>query len=174
MPYELKESERTVQAMIYTPFRLCWGNLVHPMGVRPQNWLKMTMVPDHFVLLEANILLFGGQQPVRLPAPEMHLPVNQILAFHLIPPYDFELDYDPQEPNRQMKPVSVNVDVFRFDGNFRISSIADFSFSIRGGGKSYRSLYDVTISHPLTPGIKALQVPHALIRSDVSTYMITP
>ena len=172
MTYPLKETERATPAMVYLPFRLCWGKLVHPMGIRPQNWLKMTMVPEYFLLAEAQMLLFHGPQPVRLSSPEMHIPVSQILAFHLMPPFEFEVDYDPNEPNRVMKPVSVNVDIFRFDGNVRISTLADFSFSIQKGGRSYRSLYDATVSHPATPGIKPLSVPAVLLRNDVTVYMI--
>ncbi len=172
MTYTLKESERTASAMIYSPMRLCWGKLVHPMGIRPQTWLKMTLVPEYFIVLDANMLIFGGQQPARLSTTETYLPVAQIIAFHLVPPFEFEPDYDPDTPNREMKSLTINADIFRFDGNCRVSTIAEFAFSIQGGGKSFRSLYDVKISHPTAPSIKPIQVPHALVRMDHISYLL--
>ena len=172
MPYELKDTERIFPVMIYTPNHFYWGKLVHPMGIRPQNWLKMAMVPEFFLLMDANMLIFGGQQPVRLSYTEIYIPVSQILAFHLVPPFDFEPDFDPDERNREMKPVSIISDIYRFDGKVRVSSIAEFAFSIQGGGQSYFSLYDVTASHPTTPGLKPMKVPYALIRSGTLTYLL--
>lgn len=172
MTYQLKESERSIPAMIYSQGRMSWGKLVHPMGVRPQSWLKMTMIPENFLLLEANTLIFGGPQPVRLSASEMYVPVREIGAFHLMPPFEYEPDYDPDEPNRAMKPISALIDRFRFDGRMRISTMADFSFSIQKSGVSFLPLYEVTAGHPTVPSLKSIQVPYALLRMDLITFMV--
>lgn len=172
MEHTLKESERTVPVIMYTPMRMTWGKLVYPEIVRPQIWLKMPLAPEYFRILDSNTLLFGGRQPIRMSAPEALIPISQILAYHVQPPFEVELDYDPDEPNRAMKQLAVSVDIFRFEGKIRISTAAEFAASIQGIQNTFRSFYDVTVRHPTAPEIKPLSVPMALIRADHMLYMI--
>ncbi len=172
MPYIIKETETTVPAMAYTNMRLIWGKLVAPKVVRVPTWLKMTMVPELMTFVEAEMLVFGGGQPARLSAPEIHIPSAQILAFHVLPPTQFEPDYDPNEPNRTMKPVSALCNIYRFDGKRRLSTLGDFVSVVQASKETYAGLYDVTISHPTVPGLKAITVPFVMLRADATAYIV--
>jgi hypothetical protein len=172
MPFEIKESETAVPAMAYLDMRLVWGKLIAPKAVRAATWLKMSMVPGIFTFTDAEILVFGGSQPARLSTPACHLPTAEIIAFHVLPPATVELDYDPNEPNREMKPVTALASIFRFDGTKRISTLADFVQTVQSNKEPFSSLYDVTVSHPVAPGLKGITVPLVLMRSSAISYLM--
>ena len=171
MPAAVKANEKTVPAMVYARSRLIWGQLVHPETVRPQMWLKHTLAPEFMHLVDAQVIVFGGREPVRAAYPSVHMPVSRILAFHLLPPAEYEPDYDEFEPNRVMADVVVSCDIFRFDGLCRIATIADFSSSIQGFREIFRPFYAVSVSHPTTPSMQPLLVPYVLIRTEEVVYL---
>lgn len=172
--YTLDESEKTTLCMAYLPMKLVWGDLLSKKGIRVATWLKMQLVPDYFTFYNAQVLIFGGAKPIRLAFPELHIPTSGTLAYHLLPPAtsEFEIDYDLDEPNRKMEPVAVLVNIFRFDGWRRISSLGNFAASLAVGKETFVPLYDVTISHPTVPSMKSIQVPYTLFRQDAGLYML--
>jgi hypothetical protein len=172
MPYELKEFERTTPAMVYLSGRMAWGELVHPEAINPQIWLKNTMAPEFLHLSQAQMIVFGADEPARAAYQDLYVPLGQVLAFHLLPPFDYVPDYDEHEPNRAMVDVHVSCDIFRFEGLCRIATIAEFSQSIAGFRQPFRPFYAVSITHPTTPSMEPLVVPYVLVRTENVTYML--
>ena len=173
MAYTLKDHENVVSTMIYADMKMYWGKLVTPQAVQAATWLKMSMLPDYFTLLDAGMMLFGGGSPTRLTLDEVYVPVSTILAFHVLPPEEVEKDYDDNEPNREMYDVTAFCSVFRFDGKRRLSTLSDFSTAIQASKESFASMYDVTVSHPLVPSMKGLSVPYALTRTISTTLAVS-
>jgi hypothetical protein len=171
MPDTLKPTERTTPAMVYAAARLIWGQLVHPETVRPQVWLKHTIAPEFLHFHDAQVIVFGGREPVRSAHISAHVPVSRVLAFHLLPPAEYEPDYDEFEPNRAMADVVVSCDIFRFEGLCRIATIAEFSSSIQGFRETFRPFYAVSVSHPTAPMMQPLLVPYVLIRAEEVVYL---
>ncbi len=172
MSYQLKDSERTVGAMVYSPMRMIWGNLVHPEPIQPQVWLKHTAAPEFLHFIDAQIVVFGGRKPARASMTEIHIPLSEVLAFHLLPAEESVPDYDPTEPNRAMKEVVVSCSIFRFEGLVRVATIADFGASIEGFRDLYRPFYAVSVSHPTAVEFEPMVVPYVLIRTDHIVYMV--
>ena len=174
MLYRLKPTDRLVPAMAYTDMCLIWGKIIAPEAVRVPTWLKVSLVPSHFSFVEVNMLTFGGSQPIRSTFPEMHLPTDSILAFHVLPPTEVEPDYDPEQKNMEMRKVTALANIYRFDGFRRISILGDTVAAIQSLSQTFSPLYDVTVSHPLAPAIKDLTVPYVLLRSAETKYVIHP
>jgi hypothetical protein len=104
MAYKIKDNETTLPAMIYADQRIIWGKLVAPEAVRAQTWLKMSLLPDYFTLLEARMLVFAGDKPILFELDEIHVPIPSVLAYHLLPPFDYEPDYNPDDTvNRRLR-----------------------------------------------------------------------
>jgi hypothetical protein len=171
VPTSLKDFEKTVPAMVYAPSRMIWGQLVYPETVRPQVWLKHTVAPEFLHFTEAQMVVFGGQKPVRSAHPEIYFPVKRALAFHLLPPAEYTPDYDEHEPNRAMTEVEVSTDIFLFKGLCRLATIAEFSFSIQGFREIFRPFYAVSVSHPTAPEMQPMLVPYVLIRTEEVVYL---
>lgn len=171
MEYILKPFEKSTPAMVYAPHRVMWGNLVHPETVRPQVWLKHTVAPEFLHFVEAQMIAFGGREPIRSAHDEIHFPVSRALAFHLLPPAEYEPDYDEHEPNRAMADVVVSCDIFLFEGLCRIATIAEFSASIQGFRETFRPFYAVSVSHPTAPWMQPMLVPYVLIRTGEVVYL---
>ncbi len=172
MTYQIKENETTAASMIYARERIIWGKLVTPQVIRAQTWLKMNLLPDYFILLDANMLIFSGSQPIRLEMEEVHVPIHEIMAHHLVPPFDYEPDYNPDETNRAMTPVTAVFSIFRFEGNRRVSMLADSASALQAGKNSFFPLYNVTIAAFTVPGFKKITVPYSLIRSESASIAI--
>jgi len=149
---------------------MTWGKIIHPEAIRPQIWLKASVFPDYFTLLEAESLLFGGGKPVRVATPEIHIPTARILGYHMLPPTEFVPDYDESEPNREMRQVTLDADIFRFEGVIRIASFAGLKGSIQSFKEPYRPVYAALVSCPIAPEIKPLSIPYALVRTDEILY----
>lgn len=171
MSDHLKPHEHMTPAMAYLGSRLIWGQLVHPATVKPQVWLKHTIAPEFLHFHDATMVVFGGPEPVSSSHSSIHVSVDRILAFHLLPPADYEPDYDKLEPNRAMVDVVVSCDIFRFDGLCRIATVADFSASIEGFRETFRPFYAVSVSHPTAPHMEPMVVPYVLIRADEIVYL---
>jgi hypothetical protein len=90
-PYPVAEDEKVSKVMVYTSSLLCWGEVVTKDMIRVSTWLRTNAAPDYLTLLQARVLQVhqpSAQKPVLHK--ELHIPANQILSMHLIPP--------PQDP----------------------------------------------------------------------------
>ena len=167
--HKLSDNDDSVPSMAYLANGLIWGNLLTKKALRTSIWLKMPMAPEHFLFMDANVMIFSGTQQARASFFELHIPIGNILAFHVLPPAPVEMDYDPNEPNRKFEAVTALVGPFRFDGNRRISVMADLATSLAKSGEKYSGLYDVTVTYPV-PTMRALKLPFVLLRQDATFY----
>ena len=173
--YVVAGDEKLNPAMLYLGSKLIFGDLISKDGIRTHMWLRSPMVPEQFHLLNARVIQFAGHDAKQFQFPEIYVPIHQILAYHLLPPAtkDLEMDYDPAEPNRIMRPVTIFISRFNFEGNRRISRLADFTSSLAAGAsQAFEPLYDVVVSHPTIPNMSNLKVPYVLIRSKAATYAL--
>jgi hypothetical protein len=168
----LSPDEKSAQVMIYTPANVYWGSVVVKQMIRVSTWLRTNTVPDRIHLLHAKALVTSGGAASRAPLSfaELHVPLGQILAFHLIPPAQDPLDFDATEPNRKMEPVNALVGSFYIKGSIRISSSGTLKKFLEVNRESFTALYDAEISNLATPAMGALAVPFVLVRQDTTVF----
>jgi hypothetical protein len=168
LPYQLNPDEKAVDVMAYTPTYLCWGEVVVKNQIRISTWLRTAAAPDIVRIYNAKLLITSA--PSDPPKPiiftEIHIPTLQIIAFHLLPPAQEPLDYDPTEPNRRMDPVSVSVGTFRFDGYMRMSIKSNLAKYIEVTKETFTGIYDVDIRSQVVPALGVLHTPFTLVRQN--------
>lgn len=167
----LAPDEKLDSVMVYISSGIYWGDVVIKEKIRTSTWLRTNSAPDHIHLLNAKALTALGSGPLKpLLFPELHISTPLILAFHLVPPAHDPLDYDLNEPNRRMVPMTVFIGHFRMDGNIRISTHTDFETYIEVTRENLLSIYDVDISCPIMPALGVMKVPFVLIRQSAAIY----
>jgi hypothetical protein len=164
MPVTIQPGEKLSTVMIFTNEMLVVGDVVTKEAIRVSTWLRTAALPQFIWLHEAKILQIGGGAPRQLFLSEMHLPSAQVKAFHLKPPAQDPLDYEPNEPNRKMMPVTSLVGLFRFDGLLRMSTQTELDRFLEVAKENYVSMYDITITNPSIPNLSAMHVPYSLLR----------
>lgn len=161
----LGEDDRAVQVMIHTKTGLAWGHMVHKQAVLPERILTGATVPDYISLYDAQMFTAQGttiSKPIKYS--ELHIPYDTITAFHLMPPNEAQLDYDPAEPNRIMVPITAHVGAFIFHAQMRISNQTTASNSLRIAKADFIGFYEVEVLHPSNPNMKPIQTNYALLR----------
>ena len=104
---QLGEEDKITPVMIYTSHSMVWGQAFSKQAIRVSTWLHTDMAPTYMKIYNAQLLLAGGSSsPAPAKHPILHLQTRNINAFHLVPPFADDVDYDPDEPNRKMVPVS--------------------------------------------------------------------
>lgn len=156
--------EKSVPVMVYLRNSICWGDIFVKQTVRVSTWLRTNAAPDIISIHNARILMTvsSGNKPAQIP--EIHFSTSEVLAFHIIPPETDPLDYDPNEPNRHMDPVTIFTANFRMDGFMRMAGSSTLSKYIEITREVYSSLYDVDISCPIIPALGVMHVPYVLVR----------
>lgn len=166
--YTLAEDEKATMVMVYTMNSLSWGSLITKELVRVNTFLR-TLTPDYVSLYDARVVpLSGGNPRQPLAFRELHIRTPQVVAFHLMPPASEPPDYDPNEPNRKMEPVTVIVGPWRFDGTLRTSTVTDLGKHLEITTQTFISLYEATISCPGLPTMGAVRTPMVILRRDDS------
>ncbi len=159
--------------MVYTQQFIYWGEIVLKNSLRASTLLRTNAAPEVVQLFNARAIMTthpGTPHPVF--SHELLIFTSQILAYHLIPPQQDPLDYDPTEPNRTMFPVIVRVGPFKFDGSMRLSSITSPAKYLTITREEFTGLYNLEISNPLLPELGVLKVPFALVRQTQVIYTI--
>src|SRR6266508_1649020 len=115
--YILRPDEKTTPVMLYTQEMLVRGDVVTKDSVHRVNiCLRTDGAPKYMHILKPQVLVFGGSPIKALSYSEIYFPPAQLIAFHLLPPAEEPLDYDPDEANRMMEPVDVLVGTFVMRG----------------------------------------------------------
>ncbi|HSQ40264.1 MAG TPA: hypothetical protein VLM78_08885, partial [Anaerolineales bacterium] len=129
--YVLRPDEKTTPVMFYTHDTVVRGDVVSKQNVLRVNiWLRTDGAPKYMHVLKPQVLVFGGAPVKPLSFSEIYFPTAQLIAFHILPPADEPLDYDPNEANRVMQDVKVLVGTFVVKGRIRISSQTEFGTSL--------------------------------------------
>jgi hypothetical protein len=167
--YTLQHEEKVTPVMVYTHNSLIWGSLVSREMVRVSTWLRTPNAPPYLCLYDCQMLYTtGSTTPGGFR--ELHIPAQEVLAYHILPPQHDPPDYDPNEPNRMMVAVAVLSGHFRMDAHVRMSTLSSLPKFLEVMSEEFTSLYDVSISQPLRPNFKPLQVPFVLLRRETALF----
>lgn len=170
--YTVASDEKASLVMIYTPNTLFRGELITKQAIRVSTWLRTDGAPEYLHLINAQVLNFLGSQVRSYAYAEIFVPVDIAIAYHLVPPLQDFLDYDPDEANRIMEPVTVMLGVFLVKGKVRISTQTGFGTSIATSRLAWMSIYDAQITSPSLPQMPALDVPMLVIRPNRTGFAI--
>lgn len=160
--YTLGPEDKATMIMAYTPNMLVRGEVVTMKAVRVNIWLRTEGAPSYIHVHKPQIIVFGGGAPKSLSYSEILLPVSDMIGFHTVPPTDETMDYDPNEPNRVMEPMSVLMSTFIMKGKMRKSAQTDIVKTIELAKSKWISYYDVEVSNPSLPQLH-MTVPLMLI-----------
>ena len=162
---KLADDEKATPFMLYTEQILARGLLISKQSVRVSIWLRTQNAPDFLRLVNCNVLPMAGAGSIQaLSFQEYFIATSQVIAYHMLPPAQDPLDYDPTEPNRKMEPISVLLGSFRFDGRLRMASATSVGVHISVAREMFFSLYEVEISNPAIPKLGVIKVPLMLFR----------
>jgi hypothetical protein len=169
--YALQFEEKATPLMVYTHNAMVWGDLVTKELVRVSTWLRTPTAPSYLCLYDCQLLYTSGPAA---PAScrELHIPTHEVLAYHMLPPQQDPPDYDPNEPNRKHEPVTVLTGDFRLQARLRISTMSTLLKHLEVINEKYTSLYEVTITQPLRPNLKGLQVPFVLVLREAALFAV--
>lgn len=169
--YILRPDERTTPVMLYTEETVVRGEVITKESVHRVNiWLRTDGAPKYMHILKSQVIIFGGSPVKALSYSELYYPTARLIAFHILPPAEEQLDYDVDEANRMMEPVEVLVGTFLMKGNIRISTQTEVGVSLESARVSWMSLYDASITNPYLPQMPPTQVPMVLINPNHVAY----
>jgi hypothetical protein len=165
--YTLASDEKMAVVVVYTPGILFRGEVVVKKMIRVNTWLRTNTAPDRICLYNTKALVLSSEG-ARKPSyfTELYISTKNIEAFHLLPPANEPLDYDPTEPNRRMLSVSALLGSFRFDGSMRLSTQSNLAKFLDISREAFIPMYDSQVSNQLIPSIGVLSVPYLLIRQE--------
>ncbi|MGD0003206.1 MAG: hypothetical protein ABSE06_03135 [Anaerolineaceae bacterium] len=170
-PYRLAPDEKMNQVMIYTANSLLWGDLVVKSLIRVSTWLRTSAVADWLTLYNANLLVTNQGAAVKpVSFTEIHVPVTQIIAIHLIPPAQDPIDFDPTELNRRMEPVNAIFGSFMAKANLRISTNATLKKFIELNHEIFTGLYDIEVTSLTLQNFGTVKVPYILLRQATTVF----
>ena len=161
--YTLAADEKITPIMLYTGNLLVRGELITKESARVSIWLRMQGQVHYIHVQKAQVLNFGGPLTKSFSYDEMYVPISQIIGFHLLPPAEEPLDYDPSEPNRAMHDVQLSLGNFSAKGKVRISTHADFATSIEVAHAGWLSVYDIEVTTLFVPQFPAFHAPMMLV-----------
>lgn len=167
----LKPGEKMTPMMFYTSTGLVWGDIVHHESILPSRILTGVTIPEYVTVYNAQIIfaqLNFMSKPIRRK--ELFLPAGQINAYHLTPPQEDQLDYDPTEPNRKMSPIEVHFPPFTTRASIRISEITTVKSNLEVLKADFISFYNAETTHTNNPNMKAIRTNMILVRSKASIF----
>jgi len=142
-------TERTeTPMMVYTSQGLFWGRLPHSSGIQPSRILLGVTIPEYLALIEGQAM-FMEQNFIGKPIKHerLLLPTSTVLGYHLMPPMEDVLDYDPTEPNRKMEPITLYMKALKVTGSIRMSAVTDAKTTLEVMKADFITLYDLEIRH---------------------------
>ena len=157
--------EKITPVMIYTKDSVFRGEVITKENVRVSTWLRTQGAPRYIRLIRANIVQFTGAVK-SINAPEVFIPLQTVIALHMIPPASDGVDYDPQEANRAMLPIIAGVGTFQFKGLIRVSAQTGIGPSLELSKIPWLSLYELEITNNVLPQMPALRAPLAIVNPE--------
>jgi hypothetical protein len=171
LPIPLAPDEKAVPVMVYFTDCLYLGSIVLKKQYSATNWLRNQMAPDFITLHQAkHMLIFGASTSHPSSYSELHIPTADILAFHLQPPEKDPPDFDLNEPNRKMEPVTALVGSFCLAGSLHMVSKMDISHYLEMTRETFTSLYNVEVVNINLPNRSPLRVESALVRKAKASF----
>lgn len=165
--YVLRPDEKLTPVMLYTQDTLVRGEAVSKQSVmRVGIWLRTDGAPKYMHVIKPQVIVFGGTPVKPLSFAEIYFPTSQLIAFHVLPPTEEALDYDPNEANRVMQDVQVLVGTFVVKGQVRISAQTELATSLEVARVSWLSVYEAEIANPYLPQMPPMHVPMMLVNPE--------
>lgn len=172
-PYTVAADEKVTPVMVYLQTGLAKGELLSKQPVRVSTWLRSTSGINYVTLYKAQALtITGGSAPQAISVPELHIPIAQIIAYHLLPPAQEPLDYDSSEPNRKFVDVTLLIASFRAHVKMRISTNTNLATHLRTAREAYLSLYDAEISNPGLTSMGVIRAPMILVQPQMAVFAL--
>jgi hypothetical protein len=162
---QLTVEEKLATVMVYTNTMLARGDVITKENARVSIWLRTQGVPNYIHLHKAQVISFAGGTPKTFSFAELFIPTVQVSAFHLAPPAQDPMDYDPSEQNRMMQPMDVMIGSFVLKGKIRISMQTDVATSLDVMRALWLSIYDAEIANPYLPQFN-VKAPMLLVNSN--------
>ncbi len=163
--YTLQPDEKATMVMVYTDSYLYWGEVITKERIRVSTWFRTNAAPDNLCIYNGMALLPGSSGPLKpINYPEVHIPMERVIAFHMLPPSCDPVDYDASESNRKMENVVALVGQFRLDGKLRMATQMNLEKYFEIARETFTALYNVTVSHPGMPQFNLPKVPFVLVR----------
>lgn len=165
--------DKTTRVMAYLQSSVVWGEVITKKAIRISTWLRTQMAPQYINLHSAQVVNIGGNSPGRPQAfKQMLVPVALINGFHIMPPDHDPLDYDAQEQNRILDPVTAIMGPFRFFGSIRRSVHTDLEHLLDMSKEIFISLYNVEISQVAQPDAGIVRVPMVIVRRETVIFAV--
>ncbi len=165
--YQIQPDEKITSVMAYTADHLVWGEVVTKQAVRVSTWLRTIAMPEFITIHEACVVIFSAGSALKTQLfRELYLPSSLVIAFHMRPPAQDPLDYDPQEKMRKMEPATALVGPFRFECKLRISEQTNLERFLETNKQVFTALYDVEITQPSGSSVAPIRAPFALVRPE--------
>jgi hypothetical protein len=164
--YSPAQDEKTAALMLYSETGLVRGEAVVKESVRVSVWMRTDAAPEYIHMLNPQVIVANNSAVKVFTYSEIYFPAAHVLAYHLAPPANDPLDYDENEANRLMQPVTLMVGPFFMKGSIRISTKVDMGTSIASSRSVWMSLYETKISNPYLPQMGEIQVPMVLVRPN--------
>lgn len=168
----LAPDEKSTMVMIYTQNTLVRGAVVTKESTRVEIWPRTQGIPNFIRVFNPSVLLFGGNPPKPLTHAEILVPAPAMLGFHLAPPTSTPLDYDENEKNRSMEPISFLMGTFTVKGHIRVTNAAAIINSLDVAFNSWLSIYNSEISNPFLPQMPPMPVPMMLIHPRQVSFLL--
>jgi hypothetical protein len=161
----LNPDEKSSTVILYTASMLIRGDIILRDSMRVSIWPRTQGVPNFIHLFNVQIIQIAGSAPKNYARDEAFVPTPEIIGFHLAPPAHDPLDYDENEANRRMQPISIMAGTFEMKAKLRVSTATDFAASLDVMNTSWISVYDAEITNPFVPQLH-LSVPMLLLRPN--------
>jgi hypothetical protein len=168
----LAPDEKSTLVMLYTMNMLVRGEVVTKQSARVEVWPRTQGVPNLIRIIKPSILLFGGGAAKPLSYAEIYVPTATMIGFHLAPPAVASLDYDVNEVNRSMQPVSLLMGSFIVKGHTRTSTSAALGTSLEVAYNGWLSIYNAEIGNPFLPQMPTMQVSMLLVTPSHINFMV--
>lgn len=162
---QLAPDEKASTVVMYTQSMLIRGDVVLRENMRVSIWPRTQGVPNFIHLYNVQLIQLAGSPPKTYAKDEAFISTHEIVGFHLAPPAQDPLDYDPAEANRKMQSVQVLTGSFVMKSFLRISTATDFAASLDVMNATWMSIYDAEITNPYLPQFN-LRVPMLLVRPN--------
>jgi hypothetical protein len=171
--YNLEPDEKSGSIIMYLRQGLCIGDVVLKNHLRISTWLRTNAAPETICMKNAKMIYIAADaKPKSMTFSEYFVATSELLAYHLLPPAQDPVDYDPDEPNRHMVSITALMDKFRIDGKIRISQQVDLRKSLEISREEYKSIYEATIYCPIMPALGIVNVPLVLIRQSAAIFAV--
>ena len=165
--------DKITRVMAYLQNSVVWGETITKKAIRVSTWLRTPMAPQYINLHDAQVMTMSIASAGRPQAfKQMLVPVSLINGFHIMPPDRDPLDYDEQELNRIMEPITALAGPFQFFGHVRKSVHIDVEHLLDTSKETFISLYEVEISQASQPAAGVVRVPMAIVRRDMLMFAL--